>query len=135
MKLMKLMKGKREGFTIIEAVVAMVILSIVLTTLARLMYITAQTSIRSKDFMKRDGYALEMMNRLDALPYASIPASYCETVGTVRDQYQRCATVTTVGQRRNVVIVTTPLQRNTAAVTYQFSRSAPPLANPLCTTC
>jgi prepilin-type N-terminal cleavage/methylation domain-containing protein len=127
------MKTKREGFTLVEAVIAMVLLSVVLTALAGMTYYTARLAIVNKDYLKRDGYALEMVNKLDAMPWASLPTtSACETTGSGLDRYQRCLTITSTTRQRTFTVVATPLQRSTKSVTYTFIRSAPPPTNPLC---
>ena len=120
----------------LEVVVAMVLLSILLTALAGLTFSTAKQAVRNTDGTRVQAASLELVNRFSALPYNSLAAAArCDTVGTLNNRFRRCATVTTIGNSAQVEIVTTPLQRSAAAITVRFTRVAPASTNPLCIGC
>jgi prepilin-type N-terminal cleavage/methylation domain-containing protein len=131
------MNGKREGFTIVEVVISMVLLSIILVTLAGLTYASAQRAISATTVAQRQSFAMETVNRLVALPYASLPgAAGCQTVGTTNNQFTNCVTVTVGGNAATVTVVTTPIHKTTVgASTITFRRAANNATNPLCSGC
>jgi prepilin-type N-terminal cleavage/methylation domain-containing protein len=126
----------QDGFTIVEVIVALVMMAVILTSLGGLTYATASQAIFASDATTREAASLETMNRLATLPYADLPSAVgCETIGGKNNQYQRCVTMTTSGSLTRIRIVTTPLQRKASAVTVQLVRTEPPTGNPLCTMC
>lgn len=128
------MNTRQEGFTLVEVVIAMVLLAIILTTLGGLTFATARQAVIADNSMDRQAASLEMVNRYAAMPFAQLaPGQTCETVGTTNNLYQRCATVTQFGSKRQVVVVTTPQQRDVPPSTVTLIRNAPPAASPLCT--
>jgi prepilin-type N-terminal cleavage/methylation domain-containing protein len=130
------MNARQPGFSMLEVVVAMILLSVILTALAGLTFNTAKQAVLNTDGTKVQAASLELVNRFSALPYGSLAgAAGCDTVGTVNSQIQRCVTVTTTGNSAQVQVVTTPLQRSAAAITVRFNRVAPGSTNPLCIGC
>ena len=119
-----------------ELVVAMILLSVILTALAGLTFSTARQAMQNTDATRVQAASLEMVNRFSALPYHSLAgAAGCDTVGTSNNRFERCVTVTTTGNSAQVQVVTTPLQRSAAAITVRFNRVAPGSTNPLCIGC
>lgn len=130
------MKQTREGFTLVEVVVALVMMAILMTTLAGLTYATARQAIVADNATARQAVALQTVNRFATMPYASIPgAAGCTTVGDPGRQFQSCITLAGGINSTIVSITTTPLQHNVPASTMRIIRSAPPAVNPLCTGC
>lgn len=130
------MSTRQQGFTIVEVIVALVMMSVILITLGGLTYATASQAIFASDATTRQAASLEAVNRLSTLPWDELPnAVGCETIGSTNNQYQRCVTMTTSGSLRRIQVVTTPLQRKAPPVTVQLVRNAPPTGNPLCTIC
>ena len=130
------MTARQPGFSMLEVVVAMILLSVILTALAGLTFNTAKQAMLNTDGTKVQAASLEIVNRFSALPYASlVGAAGCDTVGTSNNQFRRCTTVTTTGNSAQVEVVTTPLQRNASAITVRFNRVAPGTTNPLCIGC
>jgi prepilin-type N-terminal cleavage/methylation domain-containing protein len=126
----------RPGFSMMEVVVAMILLSIILTALAGLTFKTAKQAVLNTDGTKVQAASLELVNRFSALPFNSlVAAAGCDTVGTLNNKFQRCVTVTTTGNSAQVQVVTQPLQRSAAAITVRFNRVAPGSTNPLCIGC
>ncbi len=63
---------KRGGFVLLEVIVAMIILSIVLSSLAALMFRVSRGAFLSTGGAYRNGVLLQEVNRLEALPYDSL---------------------------------------------------------------
>jgi len=129
------MKNRQDGFTIMEVMISVVILGIVLTTLAGLVYASAVQAVRAQDTTTRTGITLEMVNRYSTLPFANL-TSGCQTTGKPRAMYNKCATVVNnSGNQRTVTITVKPLQRDTTTETVVFIRSLRNSSNPLCVGC
>ena len=130
------MSRRQSGFSLVEVVVAMILLGIILTALAGLTFRTAKQAVYNTDSTKAQAASLEMVNRFSALPFSSLAAAArCDTVGTTNNRFQRCVTVTTVGNSAQVQVVTLPLQRSAPAITVRFNRVKPGSTNPLCIGC
>jgi prepilin-type N-terminal cleavage/methylation domain-containing protein len=130
------MNTRRDGFSMLEVVLAMVLLSVILTALAGLTFRTAKQAVHNGDGSRVQAASLELVNRFSALPYANLAgAAGCDTVGSLNNKFQRCVTVTTTGNSSQVTVVTTPLQRSASAITVRFNRVAPASTNPLCIGC
>jgi prepilin-type N-terminal cleavage/methylation domain-containing protein len=132
------MSTQREGFSIVEVVVSMVLMAVILTALAGLTYTTARQSVRNGDNTTLQAASLGAVNRFSALPYSTLTgAAGCDTVGVANNRFQRCVTVTQVSGARNVQVVTRALQRSTnlPPTTVSFTRVAPSTGNPLCLGC
>ena len=130
------MKTRQDGFTIIEVLVAMVMLALLLTTLAGLTYYTAWQAVRATNMTTQQSISLAAVNRFSTLPFNQLATNAgCDSVGTTNNMYRRCITVTTTGGTAQVQVVTTPLQRSLPASTVQFVRTGPPGNNPLCSGC
>lgn len=130
------MKKTREGLTLVEVVVALVMIAILMTSLSGLMYATARQAVRADNATSRQAIALQTVNRFATMPYANIAgAAGCTNIGPANRQFQSCITLT-AGVRSTIVdIVTTPLQNNVPASSMRIIRAAPVVANPLCTGC
>jgi prepilin-type N-terminal cleavage/methylation domain-containing protein len=131
------MNASREGFSMVEVVVAMVLLAIILTSLAGFTFTTARSAIVVGDATTRESIALETVNRLTTLPFSMLAAQAgtdIVTKGGTNNRYQRQVAVTLNGTRSAQVVVTiTPLQRNTRPTVVQFTRPGTPPPSPLCT--
>lgn len=127
------MTSNREGFSIVEVLAAVIIMSIILTTLGGLTFITARQAVRADNTMVREAASLELANRFATMPFANLNASAgCDSVGGVNNWYRRCAAVTGTGNVRQIVVTTTPMQRGIPASTVTIVRNAPASGNPLC---
>jgi prepilin-type N-terminal cleavage/methylation domain-containing protein len=126
------MNGTRSGFSMVEVLVAMVLLAVILTALAGFTFTTARRAITVTDASAREALLLESVNRFNSLPFDSLRTG-CDTVGTVRNRFSRCATVTRSGNRSATVVVSvTPLQRGLPGSTARFVRPGNPQPSPLC---
>jgi prepilin-type N-terminal cleavage/methylation domain-containing protein len=127
------MMSNREGFSLVEVLAAVIIMAIIMTSLSGLTFMTARQAVRADNTMVREAAALETVNRFATLPYASLAAAAgCDSAGGPGNWYQRCATVTSLGNARRVDIVTTPMQRGIPATTVTLIRNPPATGNPLC---
>ncbi|NJD11730.1 MAG: prepilin-type N-terminal cleavage/methylation domain-containing protein [Gemmatimonadetes bacterium] len=116
----------RDGFTLIEVVVAMVILAIVLAMLASFSMGTATQLFRLSQGDVRQALTLREVNRLAALPYDSLPAAAgCRSVTIANLAHTSCVTVTNGTRNRTVRIIVTPQRAGTYADTIVFQRAAP----------
>jgi prepilin-type N-terminal cleavage/methylation domain-containing protein len=126
-------RGSREGFTLVEIVVAMTILSVVMVTLAGLTFQTARRSISAQGNDQRQAVVMQQLNQMAAVPYDSLGAgSYtgCTTI-TASFGYTRCLTMTQVNTNlRRMTIIITPTQPLWRADTVRVERKKPPV-NPL----
>jgi prepilin-type N-terminal cleavage/methylation domain-containing protein len=132
------MKSRQDGFTIIEVVMAMMLLAIVLTSLAGFTFSTARAAVATGDATSRQAASLELVNRLNAMPADSLgvllATPYVDTFDLgVRNRFERRATLTGNGQVNQVVVQTRAMQRDTTPLVVRFMRQ-PPGANgsPLC---
>ena len=115
----------RSGFTLIEVIVAMVLLAIVLTMLASFSMGTATQMLDLSHADVRQAITAREVNRLTALPYDSLPnAGGCRTVSVAGLQHTSCVTITNATRNRAVQIIVTP-QRGGYADTLVFQRAAP----------
>jgi prepilin-type N-terminal cleavage/methylation domain-containing protein len=130
------MTGNREGFTLMEVIVSIVLLSVILTGLAGMTFATAQQAVFTTNSATRQALSLETVNRFSTLPYDSL-AGYatmrCDSVGASNDRYSRCVRSTVNGNQSTVEITVSPLQRSTSGTTIRLVRMGDTaLPNPLC---
>ena len=129
----------REGFTLIEVVVAMVLLSTILVSLAGLSYYAARQALNVGNGAGRQAVTLESVNALSSMPWDSIPKNVSNVCDTVQhdgsaNRYRRCVSVTApVARQVSVTLVVRPLQPGSFRDSLVFSRTAPAGSNPLWT--
>lgn len=129
------MNARSDGFTIVEVVIAMVLMGIIIMMLGALTYTSAQQTVITADATSRQAASLELVNRFSTLPFDQLAANAaCDTVGGTNARFQRCVTVAAGATRSTVDIVTTPLQRAAQPMSVRLVRSGPPTTNALCTT-
>ncbi len=125
---------RREGFSLVEVVVAMVMLAVVVMSLGALTTVTAQRSIVLANSTGRQAFALQETNRMATIPYGSINAlAGCDTLSTGQLRYRRCISVTQAIRYREITIIVTPLKIGTISDTIVFRRVAEAVSNPLFT--
>jgi len=116
----------REGFTIIEVVVAMVLLATVLTMLASFSMGTATQTVDLSRSDARQAITLAELNRVAALPYDSLPsAAGCRAVTVGVLEHTSCVTITDGSRNRTVQVIITPLWGGSYADTLVLQRAAP----------
>jgi prepilin-type N-terminal cleavage/methylation domain-containing protein len=110
----KLNESTRAGFTLVEVVVAMVILSVVLVGLAAQTLHTATFTLMAQGADQRESLLTQQANLLAAVPYANLGTyAGCTTVTTAPFPHTRCVTLTALaGNVNRVTIVVTPTLAN-----------------------
>lgn len=63
---------RRDGFVLVEVIVAMVLLAIATTSLAALMLSVSTNAIKQTGSAYRNGVLMHEVNRLEAIPYDSL---------------------------------------------------------------
>ncbi len=102
--------NRELGFTLIEIVVAMTLLSITLVSLAAWTYHVARRSVNSAAVAYRTAALTEQVGRLTVLPFADLDAQDgCSPIANPPFPHERCITVTTVSPTvRDVKVKITP---------------------------
>ena len=132
-------RRKRDGFSLVEVLVAMGMLSILMMGLARATFQMAAASKSNDTVAKRTAVLIQEANKYNAMPFAQL-VSISPTVLTFGDfKFQRTVTVTqTTTSRYTVKIVIVPYIANVLTASKKDSvfvfRTNPP-GSPLCTTC
>jgi prepilin-type N-terminal cleavage/methylation domain-containing protein len=132
------MTRTRKGFSLIEVMVAMTILSIVLLNLAK---VTTALAIkgRGNDVVAKRAAALQLeSNKFGAVPFASLAAwsTLPRTVTQGTFTYTRRLTITnTSATRYSVKIVVIPSADSTKKDSVMLDRSLPATGSPLCPGC
>ncbi len=131
-------RNAREGFTLVEVVVAMAILSAVLVMLAGMTFATAQRSVDLQVAGARQAVMLKEINRLTALPLAELSTqSGCRTLSSGADSFNTCVSIASPNARtRRVMVVLTSARPGVRPDTVRFTRTEPSTGNPFnCPTC
>lgn len=112
----------RSGFALIEAIVAIVILGVAITTLAALMVQVSRGALRVSGDAYKSSVLVQEINRYEAMPYDSVAiGTQAMTVTTQPYPHTRTVTVTSPATRvKRVQIVIVPtgyyFRRDTAIV-------------------
>ena len=128
----------RKGFVLVEVIVAMVILAIAVSSLAALMYSVSQSGIAATGNAYRNGVLMHEVNRLEGIPYDSIPVGTSTiSVTTAPYKHTRVITVTepVVAVVKNIKVVITPTNVRLKPDTVQFTRTRSRTSRVLCTSC
>jgi prepilin-type N-terminal cleavage/methylation domain-containing protein len=130
------MMRNRQGFSLIEVMVAMTLLAIVMMSLAK-MSVTVATIGRTNDLVAKRNAVLQMeANKLGAVPFDSLSkwstATKTFTQGTF--SYTRRMTITAVSSTRDSIkIVVIPTSKTAKKDSVFIIRSKPTTTNVLCT--
>jgi prepilin-type N-terminal cleavage/methylation domain-containing protein len=128
----------RTGFSLIEIMVAMTILAIVMSSLARLATIIAVRG-RGNDFYAKRSLVLQReANKFGAAPLAVLAAwNTADATFTVGGfTYTRKLTITqTSSKQYSIKIVVIPSTATTSKDSVMFDRTNPPSTTALCTSC
>lgn len=117
--------GLRNGFGIVEVIVAMVLLAISVTALGSLSYSVSQSSMRVAGDAYRNGILLGEVNRLEALPYDSLPITTTTVaIATAPYPHTRYVTITTPAvNTKTIKIVVKPVNARYKADSVTFTRT------------
>jgi len=128
----------RKGFALIEVIVAMVLLAVAVSSLAALMYSVSQNGMKATGNAYRNGVLMHEVNRLEGIPYDSIPVgSSSIVVTTMPYPHTRVITVTEPVARtiKTVTVVITPANMKFKPDTVSFIRTRARSSKVLCQTC
>lgn len=117
--------GHREGFSLVEALFALMLLSVVLMSLAPVLFQTVNRQQVDALRLERTGVMVGETNRLLALPFPALDAeSKCEDFpGPTPFAHERCVLVTGAGRAREITVVVTPTHAGVGADTMVFTRT------------
>ena len=135
-------RRRRNGFSLVEIVVAMTLLSIVLLSLAKLSTVVGVRGRANAVVLKRNAALQVEVNKLGAIPYGNLAGWSTtlakDTVDTLNGfVYKRRVKVTaaTSGARSTVKILVMPMSDTTKKDSVVFDRSQPASGTPLCVGC
>jgi prepilin-type N-terminal cleavage/methylation domain-containing protein len=132
------MTRSREGFTLIEVMIALTLLSIVLLSFVQATAVVAVRG-RTNDLVAKRTAALQgEANKFASLPFASLAgwstATKTFTKGTF--SYKRKLSITSLASNRDSIRITVVPTIDTTKSDYVIVlRSKPTTGSPLCTTC
>jgi Prokaryotic N-terminal methylation motif len=129
--------SRRRGIALIEVIVAMVLLSIMLSSLGPLIYSVSRSTRAVTGNAYRNGVLMQEVNRLMALPYDSMPVGVTTfSVSTAPYPHSRTVSVSQpVVNLKLVKIVVTPVSSAYKPDSVQFDRTKARTSKYLCTTC
>jgi prepilin-type N-terminal cleavage/methylation domain-containing protein len=131
-------RPRRKGFALVEVIVAMVILGIAVSSLAALMYSVSQSGLKTTGKAYRNGVLMGEINRLEGIPYDSIPVGSTGTTITAQPfPHTRVVTVTETAPNvvKSIKIVITPVNPRYKPDTVTFIRTKARTSRVLCTDC
>ena len=125
MRKTKLRRKPRSGFVLLEVIVAMFILTLILSSLAALMYQVSRRSFLNIGGAYRNGVLLQEVNRLEALPYDSLAiGTSTATVTALPYLYTRTVTITNPGSNvKTITLVIAPSNSLYRPDTATFTRT------------
>ncbi len=128
-RLAKPFAGRREGFSLVEIVVAMLLLSITLLALAGLMTQVAAQGRATEITAQRNAALVQSVNYYTALSYTALDPALagCETIDAGMMPYERCVDITEAGTTRTVKIKITPTNQAYRPDSAIFERTALPV--------
>jgi len=128
----------RKGFVLVEIIVAMVLLAVAISSLAALMYSVSQSSQVATGNAFRNGVLMNEVNRLEGIPYDSIPVG-TTTVTVTAPPYPHTRVITVAEPVANVIktikVVITPSNARYRPDTVSFNRTKARTTHVLCTDC
>jgi prepilin-type N-terminal cleavage/methylation domain-containing protein len=129
--------GRGTGFTLVEVLVSLAVLSIALLALAPLSLLAARRASELNGAAYETGVLAAEVGRLDVLPYAQLaPGTTCTTVSTPPFPHTRCTTVNDISaKQKQVIVVVTPsgnalLQPDTTVIERTNPGNGSPLDSP-----
>ena len=128
----------RKGIAIVEVIVAMVLLAVAVASLASLIYSVSQASLVATGNAYRNGVLMEEVNRLEGMPYDSIPVGTTTiSVSTAPYPHTRVITVTepVAAVMKSLKVVITPTNSKFKPDTVSFNRTKARTSRVLCTDC
>jgi prepilin-type N-terminal cleavage/methylation domain-containing protein len=121
------------GFSLVEIMVAMVVLSLTALSLAPLMLRASRTGKSAEAMLYEQAVLSTEVGRLNALPFDVLSTgTTCQTISTAPLAHTRCTTVTSVSSTvYRVMVVVTPSGSGLKPDTVTFDRTEASTYNPL----
>jgi prepilin-type N-terminal cleavage/methylation domain-containing protein len=129
---------RRAGFALVEIIVAMVLLAVAVSSLAALMYSVSQNGMIATGNAYRNGVLMQEVNRLEGIPYDSIPnATVVTTQSTGAYPHQRTVVVSepVANTIKTIKIIIKPTNTKYKPDSVSFTRTKARTSKALCTTC
>ena len=132
------MTHSRKGFSLIEVMVAMTVLSIVMMSLAKI-GVSVAVKGRTNDLVAKRNAALQLeANKLGTVPFANLGtwSTNTKTFTLSGFSYTRRTTISSMDTHRYAVkVVVVPTLDPSKKDSVMFDRTKPPATSVLCTTC
>ena len=128
----------RQGFVLVEVIVAMVLLAVAVSSLAALVYSVSHSGIRTSGDAYKNGVLMQEVNRLEGIPYDSIPlTTTVATISSAQYAYKKTVKVTNVQDNviKSVFIKIEPTNPQFKADSVSFIRTKSRTSRVLCTDC
>ena len=129
--------SRRRGIALIEVIVAMVLLSIMLSSLGPVLYSVSRSTMAVTGNAYRNGVLMQEVNRLIAVSYDSLAVGVT-TFSVSTAPYPHTSTVSVsepVVNLKLVKIVVTPVSSAYKPDSVQFNRTRARTSKYLCTSC
>jgi len=130
--------NERKGFSVVEVIVAMVLLAIAVSSLAALTYSVSQSAMTATANAYRNGVLMQEVNRLEMSPYDSVPTGSTQIdVLTGPYQYRKLINIAepTPNLVKTVQIIIVPKNIKFKPDTAAFIRTKARTSHVLCTDC
>ena len=128
----------RQGFVLVEIIVAMVLLAVAVSSLAALVYSVSHSGIRTSGDAYKNGVLMQEVNRMEGIPYDSIHVGSA-SVTVTSGQFPHTRIVTVSEPQANVIksikIVIKPTNPQYKADSVDFIRTKARTSRVLCTDC
>jgi prepilin-type N-terminal cleavage/methylation domain-containing protein len=129
--------NERKGFSVVEVIVAMVLLAIAVSSLAALTYSVSQSSMTATGNAYKNGVLMQEVNRLEGIPYDSVKAVSPVTVTTGPFRYTKTINIAepSVNLVKTIQIIIKPTNTKFKPDTANFIRTKARTSHVLCTDC
>jgi prepilin-type N-terminal cleavage/methylation domain-containing protein len=133
-----IMANERKGFSVVEVIVAMVLLAIAVSSLAALTYSVSQSAMTATANAYRNGVLMQEVNRLEMSPYDSVKTGSTQVdVLTGPYQYRKLINVAEpqLNTVKTVQVIILPKNTKFKPDTATFLRTKARTSRALCTDC
>lgn len=123
----RLRRSAPGGFILLEVLVAMVLLGLVLSSLAAMMFAVSKRSITATGSSYRNAILMQEVNRFESLPFDSLAVgSSSVTIATMPYPHTRIVTISLLSSKaKQVKVVITPTNKLYKPDTVSFRRTLP----------
>jgi prepilin-type N-terminal cleavage/methylation domain-containing protein len=129
------MTNERKGFSVVEVIVAMVLLAIAVSSLAALTYSVSQSAMTATANAYRNGVLMQEVNRLEGLPYDSVRLARPMSDWSLPYTKKVNVAEPTVNLVKTVQVIVVPKNTKFKPDTANFIRTKARTSHVLCTDC